>query len=398
MRIGWKHLVGFAILLALGGFLVAWSGLVSVAASSGHWPPVAWFLHFTMRQAVDTQSMGIEPPAGLDDPHRVALGAAHFASGCAPCHGAPGEPQSPIALEMTPHPPSLPPKIPSWEPRHLFWIVQHGVKFSGMPAWATQARPDEVWSVVAFLLRLPELDAVGYRHLAYGLEAAGSADAGEAGLADLGEGPIALVLANCARCHGRDGADTAGAGIPLIGGQNEPYLAATLRAYAERHRASGIMQPLARALDDEAIARLARHYASRSRPTQHDRPPAEQGLLRHGETLARSGRPEQGIPPCTSCHGPPARYPHYPEIAGQDAGYIERQLELFRSGTRGGTPFAHLMLGFASRLTEADIRAAAAFYARMPPGTRVSEDEPRPMTPATAFAPSGTSAILPPRP
>jgi cytochrome c553 len=371
MRVGVKHLVGLALLAVAGGFLVAWSGLVPIAASSGHWAPVGWFLHFTMRQAVDTQSMGIELPPNLGDPERVALGAGHYAGGCAPCHGAPGEPQSPVALSMTPPPPWLPSVLPSWEPRHLFWIVQHGVKYSGMPSWTTQVRPDEVWSVVAFLRRLPELDAAGYRRLAFGPDAEAAATADQASLAELGEGPLERLLAGCARCHGRDGA-RAPASVPLLGGQNEAYLAASLHAYAETHRASGIMQPLARALDQEGIAALARHYAAQPWPAAgagQAQAQAEPDLLARGEAIARAGIPAAGVPPCASCHGPPTCYPHYPEIAGQEASYLVRQLELFRDGTRGGTAFAHLMLGFAGRLTDADIQAVAAFYAHRGTGS-----------------------------
>ena len=152
-----------AILVALavaGGLLLAWSGLVSVAASSGHYAITTWFLHYTMRQAVKTQSSLVEVPSGvLDDAGQVALGAVHYADGCAPCHGAPGEPRSPLVLAMTPPPPWLPRVIPTWDTEALFWIVRHGVKYSGMPAWPAQARADEVWAVVAFLRALPELDA-----------------------------------------------------------------------------------------------------------------------------------------------------------------------------------------------------------------------------------------------
>ena len=173
-----------AILVALavaGGLLLAWSGLVSVAASSGHYAITTWFLHYTMRQAVKTQSSLVEVPAGvLDDPGQVALGAVHYADGCAPCHGAPGEPRSPLVLAMTPPPPWLPRVIPTWDTEALFWIVRHGVKYSGMPAWPTQARADEVWAVVAFLRALPDLDAATYRRLVAGPERR-TADGGSRG-------------------------------------------------------------------------------------------------------------------------------------------------------------------------------------------------------------------------
>jgi cytochrome c553 len=355
MRLTLKHLVGLALLVAAGGFLIAWSGLVSIAASSGHWAPVGWFLHFTMRQAVDTQSLGIEPPLGFDHPDRVALGAAHYASGCAPCHGAPGEAQSPVALAMTPPPPWLPPVIPTWEARHLFWIVQHGVKYSGMPAWTTQERPDEVWSVVAFLGQMPDMEASAYRRMAFGSEAAPTDGVS-------GEDTLGPLVASCDRCHGTNGTGRWDAGVPVLAGQSETYLAATLRAYAEQRRASGIMQPLARELESRAIDALAHHYAIRPRQSAASPPTEMVEPVVLGEAIARSGIPAAGIPPCMSCHGPPTRYPHYPELAGQDAAYFARQLELFRDGVRGGTAFAHIMQSFAGGLTDRDIAAVAAFY------------------------------------
>jgi cytochrome c553 len=356
MRIGWRHLVGLAVLVGAGGFLLAWSGLVSVAASSGHGPVVGWFLHFTLRQAVDTQSLGITPPAMLDHPGQVALGAAHFAGNCAPCHGGPGTPQSPLVLAMTPPPPPLAPTIPTWEPRHLFWIVQHGIKYSGMPAWATQVRPDEVWPVIAFLVRLPKLDETSYRRLSFLTEAAVDDDAE----------PAIPMLAGCAACHGRDGTGLDSPLVPRLGGQNQAYLAASLRAYASGRRASGMMQSLAGSLSETAIVALSSHYAAQPW-TKDKQPPVAPEQLAQGEHIARVGIPERGIPPCSSCHGPPAHYPHFPELAGQKTRYLARQLELFRDGTRGGASFAHLMPGFARRLSDADIQAVAAFYAQLPP-------------------------------
>jgi hypothetical protein len=53
-------------LVALGGFLFAASGIMSIKASSGHWAITAWLLNFTMRRSVVTHSLGTETPR-LDD-------------------------------------------------------------------------------------------------------------------------------------------------------------------------------------------------------------------------------------------------------------------------------------------------------------------------------------------
>jgi len=40
----------------------------------------------------------------------------------------------------------------------LFQVVNHGLKFTGMPEWPVRDRDDEVWAMVAFLKKMPELD------------------------------------------------------------------------------------------------------------------------------------------------------------------------------------------------------------------------------------------------
>ena len=106
---------------------------------------------------------------------------------------------------MAPSPPRLEEKAAEWSDEDLFWIVKNGIKYSGMPAWPAQDRDDEVWAQVAFLRALPDMTRAEYADLALG---GGLADDGlEAG----GETTAALdgifetALADCARCHGRDG-------------------------------------------------------------------------------------------------------------------------------------------------------------------------------------------------
>lgn len=165
-----KTIAVLCLVIGTGGFLFAWSGLYNVAASAGHWAITRWFLTFGMENSVETQSVGVKVPP-LDDLAMVQRGASHYFGGCTSCHGAPGSSRSLIALQMLPAPPYLPEKVEEWSPDELFWIVKHGLKYTGMPAWAAQERDDEVWSVVAFLARLPEMSPEEYRALAQGEQA-----------------------------------------------------------------------------------------------------------------------------------------------------------------------------------------------------------------------------------
>ena len=176
MHVNWKHLaIGLAV-LPFVVLLATWIGFFNVGASSGHWKITEWFLHFAMRSAVRTYALAVEVPDELPR-YAIQPAAGHFARGCAICHGAPGEPRSPTVHLMLPQPPDLAGKVGEWTDAELFRIVKHGVRFTGMPAWPTQQRDDEIWAMVAFLRELPNLQPAAWRDLAYG---SGEALIGEA--------------------------------------------------------------------------------------------------------------------------------------------------------------------------------------------------------------------------
>ncbi|HEX2020380.1 MAG TPA: c-type cytochrome [Aurantimonas sp.] len=298
LAVTWKRVLALAAGAVVLAFAVSLSGLVPIAASSGHFPPFGWFLHFTMQNVVDRQSMLIEVPddIDLDDPALVRRAAGHFATGCAPCHGAPGVPQSPVVLSMTPAPPRLEAQVPEWEDRELFWIVKNGIKYSGMPAWPTQERDDEVWAQVAFLRALTDMTPQIYAELALGgARPSLSLEAGGETLAAL-DGIVEEALADCARCHGRDGlgrgTPPSRRAFPVLAGQPAPYLFATLQAFAEGDRHSGFMQPPAKRYPEEVLRRLAAWYASR--PTAPD----------GSEATVPGAVPQAGLP--VSAEGPEA--------------------------------------------------------------------------------------------
>ncbi len=353
MRVGWRHLIAGLVILPLAALLVAWSGVVNVGASSGHWKVTDWFLHFVMRSSVRTYALAIDVPEELPS-DGIQPAAGHFARGCAMCHGAPGEPRSVAALKMLPKPPDLVEVVDEWSDSQLFQIVKHGVRFTGMPSWPAHQRDDEVWAMVAFLRTLPSMDATQYTELAYG---SGNVRT------DGSESDFERILADCTRCHGTDGLGRS-ALTPILAGQNESYLHASLRAYAEGLRPSGVMRLPAAGANPETLARLASHFALLPRPTVNPVPP-DPAFLTRGEEIARGGIPRQNIPACRGCHTPDNRNHSYPILAGQPARYLEQQLKLFRAQKRGGTAYSHLMARAAKGLTDADVIAVAAYFASL---------------------------------
>jgi cytochrome c553 len=321
-------------------------------------------LNFTMRRSVITHSLGMNAPK-LDDAALVAKGATHYEFGCRPCHGGPHLPQPVIAGHMTPHPPHLPPEIPKWESEELFYIVKHGVKFTGMPAWPAQKRDDEIWSVVAFLLKMPKLTAQEYQTVARSLKTPAAT------IEDLSESKPAprIISENCARCHIVNNRDRDLSVFPILAGQRPDYLFASLLAFARGERHSGIMQPLAASLTAKDMREIAQYYGNLPGP-----PPALVSeeiapAIERGKEIAIRGIPSRRVPACSACHGPNRvrRNPIYPELAGQHSEYLALQLELFHKQSRGGTPYAHIMHRVAGRLTSQQMRDVTSYYGSLNP-------------------------------
>lgn len=339
------------VVAAIGGFLVAWSGFYSVAASRGHWPGVEPFLKFGMRSSVRTHALGIRVPT-LEDENSLRRGAAHFQQGCAPCHGSPAGPSMQVVRTMLPEPSDLKALVQTWKANELFWIVKNGLKYTGMPAWPTQERDDEVWDMVTFLRKLPDMAPTRYRELA-GLNADGTKSAD--------------LIYTCARCHGTDGRGHNTKAFPRLDLQTEEHLFAQMQAYASGQRPSGVMQTATAELTTANMTWLARHYASAAKKPDGQAAPAFDPA---GEEIFLRGAPEQGVPACIACHAPNAaeRDRAYPALLGQHAGYLEAQLALYRDGKRRRTAEAQLMSTVANRMTDAQIQTVVNYLSAQPPG------------------------------
>ena len=353
-----------AAVAGVAGFLVAASGIVPIRASSGHSALTFWLLEFGKRRSIATHTLGLELPS-LEEPWLVVKGAGHYHDGCRPCHGAPDLLTPRIAAAMTPQPPDLLGRIELYDADELFYIVKHGIKFTGMPAWPAQERDDEVAAIVAFLRELPQLDAAAYRQLVHGDAPARDEVTTLAGLAAAAEAPDE-VAASCARCHGVAGDGRGNAAFPKLAGQKPEYLFRALRAYARSERNSGMMEPIAAGLGEAQWRELADYYAALPDEPRAGDTTAAGETIERGRDIALFGIPEKDVPSCMDCHGPegPRRNAAYPLLAGQYADYLVLQLEQFAADRRGGSEYAHLMRQVAPKLSRAEMEAVAAYYAQ----------------------------------
>lgn len=149
-----------AAIVALAGY--AYSGAYDVAASQPDSAALRWLLVTARDHSIDRRAAEITVPP-LSDPALVQEGFEHYHEMCTGCHLAPGMDSSEIREGMNPQPPVLAKLVPHSSPAQLFWVIKHGVKMTGMPAWGGSHSDQMIWAMVAFLQRLPSMTPAQYQ-------------------------------------------------------------------------------------------------------------------------------------------------------------------------------------------------------------------------------------------
>jgi mono/diheme cytochrome c family protein len=157
--------VAWSLLLLVAAVAVAvYFGLYNIAADVPHIQPVYWLVETVRECSVAARARDIVVPNNLDDAHRISRGAGEYSEMCSGCHLAPGMKRTEISRGLYPRAPELRRKT-DLTPAEQFWIVKHGVKMTGMPAWGVTHNDELLWDVVAFVQKLPELTPEQYESL-----------------------------------------------------------------------------------------------------------------------------------------------------------------------------------------------------------------------------------------
>jgi mono/diheme cytochrome c family protein len=95
-------------------------------------------------------------------PQVMEEGRAHFADHCAGCHANDGSGDTGIGRGLYPNAPDMRrPETQGLSDGELFYIIENGIRFTGMPAWGSgdPAAGGRTWALVHFIRRLPQLTA-----------------------------------------------------------------------------------------------------------------------------------------------------------------------------------------------------------------------------------------------
>ena len=156
-----------AIIVVIAAAVYFFGGYYNVAATEPDLGIVKWALAQVRTASIDHHA-GDQPPAGYDDPAKIQEGARVYSViGCVNCHGvpvAPGTTWAKFSEGLHPDPPGLKELAGDRTPSQLFWVIKNGIKMTGMPSFALAgAKDEELWSIAAFVKKLPNISEADYR-------------------------------------------------------------------------------------------------------------------------------------------------------------------------------------------------------------------------------------------
>ena len=110
------------------------------------------------RWSVPASARNLKNPVAFS-PEAWAEGRAHFADHCASCHGNDGRGDTEMGRNLFPRAPDM--RLPPTQNKsdgELYWIIENGIRLTGMPAWGKGGDDDaDSWKLVHFVRRLAEM-------------------------------------------------------------------------------------------------------------------------------------------------------------------------------------------------------------------------------------------------
>jgi mono/diheme cytochrome c family protein len=173
-----KLLKRLAILITIclvGVYGFVHSGIFNVAATNKDSPLIAWLLHTTMEKSVERRAQNIEVP-DINKNEMILAGLSDYVEMCAQCHGEPDKPSSILTQGLNPAPPDLEHLAEGGTAAEMFWIINNGIRMTGMPAFGKTHEADEIWPVVAFLQSAKGITSIEFKRMKIKAEAYGHHD------------------------------------------------------------------------------------------------------------------------------------------------------------------------------------------------------------------------------
>lgn len=153
--------VGLALVIATGAVMLR-GGISARAEPSQLEATVARQLR---HWAIPKQARARQNPVPVDA-KAIAEARAHFADHCAQCHANDGSGDSAMGRKLYPRAPDM--RLSATQDLsdgEIFWIIENGIRFTGMPGWHAPQSETESWELVHFVRYLPRMRAEDRREM-----------------------------------------------------------------------------------------------------------------------------------------------------------------------------------------------------------------------------------------
>ncbi len=139
---------------AVGG--IFWTGAYDVAATKIPGDLETKIAAFAVNHAVQKRAPVQTNP--FSTPEDIRAGLVSYQQNCFACHGARGIPETTFGRGLNPPAPDLTLSfVRRLSDGELYWIVSHGIRMTGMPAFLPTHTEDEIWKIVAFVRHMPDM-------------------------------------------------------------------------------------------------------------------------------------------------------------------------------------------------------------------------------------------------
>lgn len=153
--------------LGLGVVAIAYSGTLNVAASEDYLPGLKWFFETTATNSIKSHARQAVERGEITEPTEVTdamlrQGASEYRAMCIPCHGTPGGSRGEFGRGMKPEPPDLAQVARDMDLAEVYWVVHHGIRHTGMPAFGSTHSKEDLWAIATFVERFDEMTTDQY--------------------------------------------------------------------------------------------------------------------------------------------------------------------------------------------------------------------------------------------
>jgi mono/diheme cytochrome c family protein len=148
----------------LAGLIIVKTGLLNFSADQ---PVSDTETHLAMSAvdaSTDRHAAELKNPLPANE-GTIVSGADLYMNHCAGCHGVPSNKDSVFANSFNPPAPVFFKDAPDMSENQNFYIIQHGIRWTGMPAWGKTLTDTQIWQLVTFLSNIEKLPPAATKKL-----------------------------------------------------------------------------------------------------------------------------------------------------------------------------------------------------------------------------------------